>query len=402
MEYKIHNIRCKMKEQEIFKVGKRNENPKRSFLFISKLLGKHLAVNPETVRATGYLLSSLKYGKAKEYYARCIQNNEKPNYGYLAEDKDMLVIGFCETATGLGMAVASSIRDCSFQTTTREKIRSAKNLKKVLSFEEEHSHATTHNMLSDIIRLEDYRKITLVDDEITTGKSLLNLMEQIEKISHKNEYNIMTILDWRGEAQRKSFKQFEEDYNTSINVYSLADGNLSEEQNPPLYINNELSVISRCHDDIELDVFDRYNVETDNGVHENYVRQTGKFGVAESEIRQIEEKSANVATEIIKRLGISKNDDILVIGHGENIYIPSRIASYIQAETQTIVQYRTTTRSPIYCDGEIIKDAVSFTDRGEQYYFYNTSETEKYSHVIMLNDVGVIPKLCAKYISYRI
>ena len=38
------------------------------------------------------------------------------------QNKKVLVIGFCETATGLGMAVASAIENCIYQTTTREPI----------------------------------------------------------------------------------------------------------------------------------------------------------------------------------------------------------------------------------------------------------------------------------------
>ena len=40
------------------------------------------------------------------------------------------------------------------------------------------------------------------------------------------------------------------------------------------------------------------------------------------------------------------NEKILVLGHGENIYIPCRIASYIKGD----VNFKSTTRSPIYCD----------------------------------------------------
>jgi hypothetical protein len=51
---------------DLVRIGKRANNPKRNFLFISKLLGKHLEVNPDVCRATGYLLSSLAYGHSNQ------------------------------------------------------------------------------------------------------------------------------------------------------------------------------------------------------------------------------------------------------------------------------------------------------------------------------------------------
>ena len=39
----------------LFRVGARI-NPKRSFLFISKIIGKHLRINPDTMFAAGKLL----------------------------------------------------------------------------------------------------------------------------------------------------------------------------------------------------------------------------------------------------------------------------------------------------------------------------------------------------------
>ena len=58
--YIIRKNNYNFSEEQLFVVGKRDNNKKRSFLFISKLLGKHLAVKPEVVKATGFLLSSGK------------------------------------------------------------------------------------------------------------------------------------------------------------------------------------------------------------------------------------------------------------------------------------------------------------------------------------------------------
>ena len=48
--------------EDLVLIGKRANNPKRNFLFISKLLGKHLDVTPDVCKAAGFLLSSIAYG----------------------------------------------------------------------------------------------------------------------------------------------------------------------------------------------------------------------------------------------------------------------------------------------------------------------------------------------------
>ena len=78
--YSIISNRYNLSANQLFAIGKRDNNAKRNFLFVSKVLGKHLAVKPEIVRATGYLLSSLKYKFDNADYISCIKNNTKVSY----------------------------------------------------------------------------------------------------------------------------------------------------------------------------------------------------------------------------------------------------------------------------------------------------------------------------------
>ena len=41
---------------ELFDIAERKNNSKRQFLFVSKILGKHLEVSPQTMQQTYYLL----------------------------------------------------------------------------------------------------------------------------------------------------------------------------------------------------------------------------------------------------------------------------------------------------------------------------------------------------------
>ena len=155
MKYIINENKFDFLPDQLFCIGCRDNNPKRSFLFISKLLGKHISTSPELVKATGYLLSSLKYGFDNKTFIDCIKGKGSPDYNQRTEDKDILVIGFCETATALGMSVASSIRGSYYQATTREKLV---GINQLLSFEESHSHASTHCMFNNERSLDDLIK----------------------------------------------------------------------------------------------------------------------------------------------------------------------------------------------------------------------------------------------------
>lgn len=91
-----------------------------------------------------------------------------------------LVLGFAETATALGAAVASRLGpDCAFLTTTRE----AGEGPSWVRFLEEHSHAAEQKLwggdLDALLQKTD--TVLFVDDEISTGKTLRNMVAQLTR-----------------------------------------------------------------------------------------------------------------------------------------------------------------------------------------------------------------------------
>ena len=163
VDINIRKNKYNLNLDDLIIMGKRINNPKRNFLFISKVLGKHIEAKPKVCKEIGLKLARLIVDKEERSY----KNNEK-----------ISVIGFAETATGLGMAVASYIKNSYYITTTRECIT---ELKSILKFEEEHSHATTHKCFPlDKDKLVNSEKIILVDDEITTGKSMINIIKELK------------------------------------------------------------------------------------------------------------------------------------------------------------------------------------------------------------------------------
>ncbi|MBE4202600.1 hypothetical protein HJ090_10725 [Vibrio parahaemolyticus] len=140
--------------------NRKNEN--RGFLFVSKVLGKHIPVTPTEMNKVYSVFS-------KE----------------LSSDSKAFVVGLAETATGLGAGVASSLenKQVYFQHTTRSILPHAERW---FEISESHSHAVSHiiykpsqEMLDSLIDVEN---LILVDDEITTGNTLKQLAKEYLKV----------------------------------------------------------------------------------------------------------------------------------------------------------------------------------------------------------------------------
>lgn len=363
--------------------GKRINNNKRNFLFISKVLGKHIEAKPKVCKEIGLKLARLIFDKEEKSY----KNNEK-----------ICVIGFAETATGLGMAVASYIKNCYYITTTRECIT---ELKSILKFEEEHSHATTHKCFPlDKDKIVNSEKIILVDDEITTGKSMINIIKELKKVTNAKKFIILSILDWRNEEYRKAYDELVNEENINVEVLSLISGDIKV-KDTTTYIDTNDEVINDTADVLNYNVLDRIDLKTSYEKEvESYLLHTGRFGIEFNEIQALESKCKDIANRLQSL--IESNKKILVLGHGENIYIPCRIASYINGD----VYFKSTTRSPIYCedvDGYPIKEKHVFYHKGVKYYFYNKSEIEeKYDKVILITEDDLNIKLTNNMIIVRV
>ena len=372
---------------DLVSIGYRDNNSKRNFLFISKVLGKHIEVKPDICKVTGFLLASTILGVTKETRMlinyikdknKGINVNEAMNLAYRTNEK-LVVLGFAETATGLGMAVASAIENSYYITTTREDI---KGIKSFLSFEEEHSHATTHKCFpEDIYKLREADRIILVDDEITTGKSMLNIIKELKKTTGVRKYEILTILDWRNLENRNLYKDFIRKNKVEIEVRALISGDIEIEDNN-VYCNENESLLSEKMNANSLNILSRKG---------QYLKFTGRFGVYFDDIKKLEEECIRAANKIQEIIGYNKK--ILVLGHGENIYIPSRIASYLKGD----VYFKSTTRSPIYCSNEkgyLINEKNVFYHNGVKYYFYNKSRIEEvYDKVILITEDDLDIKL---------
>ena len=184
------------REQEVACLAKREGNSKRGYLYVNPLQGKHMPTR-------GAKLSVL------------IKDLKSLTDSCCGED-NTLIIAFAETATALGLGVAVE-RGCNngYKTyciqTTREK---GSTDCKPLYFTEDHSHAMEQKIetagLAEV--LTDVTKIIFIDDEVTTGNTILHAINALEEFMLENNleptgysYGIVTILNSMPDATLEAF-----------------------------------------------------------------------------------------------------------------------------------------------------------------------------------------------------
>lgn len=345
-------------------------NKKRSFLFVSKVLGKHLAVTPQMSLLIGNLLA-MRYMEAvhgiKDERIRAIadiiQKNDDPTKllrsienSPIVLEKSLTIIGFAETATALGHAFFSTFSNkAKYIHTTREKI---KELTSLINFEEEHSHATSHYVYAtNRAFFEDDNEVVLVDDEITTGKTAINIIRTMkEKYSYKKIFTVVSILDWRTAENQRKFQQLEKELDITIHVVSLIKGvtsimgepNIDDVKLATQSIVEQESEIIEIHDLLHTGSFQEVSSWNEDGTGNKspFLKATGRFGITVEEdvsyLRDLKEAGSYLAS-------YRKGEKTLVIGTGEFMYVPMKIASYMG----TNVYFQSSTRSPIYRSNEL-------------------------------------------------
>lgn len=147
-------------QERILRIAKRFNNTKRSYLLVNPLQAKHLPVKPSESLE---MMETLGHQLAEKY------------------PHTALVVGFAETATAIGAVVAGCMpAGCVYIHTTREAYPTSADW---ILFLEEHSHAVEQKLNADNLlqHISSSQTIIFVDDEISTGKTLINMISQLKK-----------------------------------------------------------------------------------------------------------------------------------------------------------------------------------------------------------------------------
>ena len=306
-------------------------NPKRAFLFVSKVLGKHIPVAPSVMQKSYQDLAAL-----------IPKNLPYP----------ISVIGMAETAVGLGAGFYRELKpdfgeNAIFFFTTRHPVETLPTLGLFL---EEHSHAQDQFILSshDAIKHQHIlssKTLILVDDEISTGKTFRNLILSLKKsgLEHVERIILVTLVNW---AEQHLVT---DDLGIPVEVVSLLHGHWQWQDN-----NKEI--------DIQMP-----NVSSTQ-------QQSQKIIAPNDWGREPTFLECSVWQKIES---IQAHEKVLVLGSGEFTWIPFLMAE--QLEKQGVeVYFSSTTRSPIM-QGQSIESICLFKDNyglNMNNYAYNVKHQE--------------------------
>lgn len=363
--HKVYNYITSIKDPYHFisniSVEHRSNNPKRDYLFCNTAQGKHVPVSPERIsNMLNKLLIQLEDNLAGER---------------------ILVIGFAETATLLGSYVADNLSGVTYHLqTTREQSLLTKlgNTNQLIEFSEEHSHATQQLLYGNLKSIDDaggYTYILFVEDEISTGKTILNFINEFRSIRSNVKYGVASICNWQSDKDKQIYKD------NNIDTFCLISGKIKD-VNATMGIKS-IPIDNHVHgagESFRDPVIKRmvYNTHREIFTSERCGRQVSK-----KYFDYYYKDTVNLYNEIATFLGKATN--VLVIGTEEFMYIPFLLAKEISSDRCT-VHTHSTSRSSIDITNGALKDKVwlhSAYDINRQTYIYNL---KKYNKVIILSD----------------
>lgn len=300
-------------------------NPKRAFLFVSKVLGRHIPVRPSVMDASFEQLA-----------AKIPVDLPGP----------VLVIGMAETAVGLGAGVHRAYSRTRSDTLYMVSTRHPTGTELFTRFEEEHSHASAHLLHMPVEAetrqmLLQARSLVLVDDEASTGKTFINLHRALVDAGLTQLERVVTcvLTDWSGNAVRDSI-------GPSVHQVSLLQGSYCFHEDPdaPLPVMPAVGSVA----------VGEWPLSPGN--------DWGRLGVR------------HVADTLAPGLMAEPAERVLVVGTSEFVWRPFLLAERLE-RAGADVHFSSTSRSPIAV-GHAIGHALSFSDNyglGIPNFLYNVS-----------------------------
>ncbi|MBH1933372.1 phosphoribosyltransferase [Streptomyces sp. AV19] len=330
-------------------------NPRRAHLLVSNVLGKHVPQRPSAVHGAGLGLGR----RVRELLGE-------------ADAARSVVLGYAETATGLGHSVADGLALAPYLHSTRRPVR---GVAPVGGFEEEHSHATSHLLLpDDPALLASDGPLVLVDDEFSTGRTVMNTIAALHRRYPRDRYVIVALVDMRGADDRAGLDAFAAELGARVDLIALASGTVTL---PEDVLERGQELVARWSGP-EAAPSPTAPGETGGG-GENSRRHGeqpatavpavpgrphpggdaarvdlrwpaglpdgGRHGFTPAHRARLERELPRMAREIARHL--EPDSRVLVLGNEELMYAPLRLAEALETRQGVDVRFSTTTRSPV-------------------------------------------------------
>ncbi|MEU5398895.1 phosphoribosyltransferase [Streptomyces sp. NPDC005963] len=328
-------------------------NPKRAHLLVSNVLGKHVPQSPAVVHAAGRDLG---------VRVRALLGDE--------DAARAVVLGYAETATALGHSVADGLALAPYLHSTR---RPVAGVARAGGFEESHSHATSHLLLpEDPALLAGSGPLVLVDDEFSTGNTVLNTIRALHERYPRDRYVVVALVDLRSPADRGRLASLAAELDARVDLVTLAAGTvglpadvlakgqaLVDEHTHGTQVPGESS--GRPEDGEALTTASR-TTRVDLGWPHG-LPDGGRHGFSPEHRARLEAALPAMADDIATALDLERatpgsipngpdaTEDarrrVLVLGFEELMYAPLRLGTALEQLVTAEVRYSTTTRSPV-------------------------------------------------------
>lgn len=393
-------------------------NPRRAHLLVSNVLGKHVPADPRLVYGVGLAL-----GGAVDSFLADLGDTGLPSelpaalggdaaaLGAILKSLELarearrsrgdlnspIVLGFAETATGLGHAVADFL-DAPYIHSTR---RSVPGIAPLARFTEEHSHAVDHHLLpSDSQFMNRAGALVLVDDELTTGRTAMNTILALHRQAPRGHYVLASLVDLRTASDCAEADDLARRLGAQIDAVSLVAGEVTQ---PSDVMSRAAAVLdqlggeepgpltaSRAAPVTELEV-----------PWPPHVLETGRHGYESQDRTELHAALQEAASPIVDLLrDLEPGSRVHVLGTEEFTYVPLRLAIQVAQDLpQTTVTFSSTTRSPVLAidePGYAIRSSLTFmshddsTDRSSVRYAYNlgSRDAAQFDAIVVLVDAS--------------
>ncbi|MEU8955476.1 phosphoribosyltransferase [Streptomyces sp. NPDC048518] len=357
-------------------------NPKRAHLLVSNVLGKHVPQRPSVVYAAGHDLG---------VRVRELLGDD--------EARRAVVLGYAETATGLGHAVADGLVLAPYLHSTR---RPVAGVERAGGFEESHSHATSHLLLPEDPRLlAGDGPLVLVDDEFSTGNTVLNTVRALHARFPRERYVIVALVDMRSPEDRGRLDAFAREIGARVDLVATAsgtvrlpDGVLAKGQ--ALVAEHEGATVPRPR--AEPGTVGRVDLGWPAGVPDG-----GRHGFTPAHRRALDAALPGMAAKVAAALPRGARR-VLVLGFEELMYAPLALGVELERRTDAEVRFSTTTRSPVLAvddPGYAIRTRLTFPAHDEPAdgpgtrYAYNVAGGDFDAVVAVVDSVADTPELHA-------